>query len=87
MHLYLKGASLTLCPKCAKPVLPHIVCQNCGYYKGMEMIDVLKKLTKKERKRKEKELAAKEAGEKKPASVKDTAGKEGLNWERMSQSR
>jgi large subunit ribosomal protein L32 len=39
--------------------LPHTVCQNCGTYKGREMVDVMKKLTKKERKQKEKEIEEK----------------------------
>ena len=67
MHLFLEESSLTLCPKCGKPVLNHTICQNCGYYKGMEMIDVLKKLTKKERKKKEKEMTAKTTEEKEKA--------------------
>ena len=79
MHLYLEAPVLSLCPKCGKPVLPHLICQNCGYYKGREMIDVLKKLTKKERKKKEKELKAKEAAEK-----KETKKGEGLTWEGLS---
>ncbi len=40
--------------------MPHVVCANCGFYKGKEVVDVLKKLTKRERKAKEKELEAKE---------------------------
>lgn len=84
MHLFLKEHTLGLCPKCQKPVLPHTACSNCGYYKGEEVIDVLKKLTKKERKHKEKELQVKEEKEGKPSSIKDAAGKEGLSWERMS---
>lgn len=60
MHLYLKAPALILCQKCGKENLPHTVCQNCGYYKGREVIDILKKLTKKERKQREKEIAAKE---------------------------
>ena len=79
MHLFLEESSLTLCPKCGKPVLNHTICQNCGYYKGMEMIDVLKKLTKKERKKKEKEMKAKEEGEK-----KEVKKERGLSWERLS---
>ena len=73
MHIFLKKPNLTSCPKCSKPVLSHTVCQNCGYYKGAEVIDVLKKLTKKERKKKEKEIASKEKEEKKtkPLTMKD----------------
>lgn len=75
MHLFVKAPSLSVCPKCGKPVLPHIVCANCGYYKGVEVIDVLKDLSKKERKQKEKEMAAKEEG----------VEKKTLNWEEPSQ--
>ena len=77
MHLFLKKPTLSLCPKCLKPVLPHTVCHNCGYYKGMEVINVMKKLTKKEKKMKEKEIKAKEAEEKQPQ-------KKGLSWEGLS---
>jgi len=48
---------LSVCPKCAQRVPRHIVCPNCGTYKGRVVIDVLKRLDKKERKAKEKELA------------------------------
>lgn len=75
MHLHLKEASLTKCPKCGKSTLPHVVCPNCGYYKEKEIIDVLKKLTKKERKKKEKEIKAKEGEEKKEKP---------LSWQELS---
>lgn len=60
---------LAKCLKCGKPAKPHTVCFNCGYYKGMEVVDVLEKLTKKERKKKEKEMTAteKEAKERPPS--------------------
>ncbi|MFH1181135.1 MAG: 50S ribosomal protein L32 [bacterium] len=77
-NLFLEEPSLVKCPKCAKPALPHTVCQNCGYYKGMEVIDVLKNLTKKEQKMKTKELRAKEAEEKMKGQEKP------LGWEEMS---
>ena len=60
MHLYLEEPALAVCKKCGKPVLPHTACQNCGYYKGAEVIDVMKKLTKKEKKQKAKEIQDKE---------------------------
>lgn len=56
MHIFVTPPVLTICPKCSKPVKAHIVCKNCGYYKGKEIINVLGKLTKKERKQKEKEM-------------------------------
>ncbi|MCX6760700.1 MAG: 50S ribosomal protein L32 [Candidatus Nealsonbacteria bacterium] len=74
-NIYITAATLTACPKCGKPSLPHIVCSNCGYYKGKEAIDVLKKLDKKEKKQREKEMAGKEA---------EKEGKKSLSMEGLS---
>lgn len=60
MHLFAKKPSLSVCLKCGKEVLPHTVCAYCGYYKGREVIDVMKKLEKKERKQREKEMKTQE---------------------------
>ena len=30
--------TLAVCPHCHEPVLPHRVCDNCGYYDGKEII-------------------------------------------------
>ncbi|MFC1700575.1 50S ribosomal protein L32 [Patescibacteria group bacterium] len=62
-HLKLKDKKVSLCPKCNSPILPHRMCSNCGTYAGREVIDVLAKLDKKERKRKEKEMADKKSNE------------------------
>ncbi len=75
-NIYLQSPGLILCPKCQKSVLPHNACQNCGYYNGREVIDVLKKLNKKERKQKEKEMQAKE-------ETKEGAA-ENTSWEGLS---
>jgi large subunit ribosomal protein L32 len=56
MHKYINRVTLSLCPKCAKPILSHTACKNCGYYKGREVVNVLGKLTKKEKKTREKEI-------------------------------
>jgi large subunit ribosomal protein L32 len=69
MHIFIKGVKLTSCLKCGKPVLPHTVCMNCGSYKKKEVIDVMKKLNKKEKKMKEREIEANETEEKKPLSM------------------
>ena len=61
-NIFLKPPVLTLCKKCSQAILPYNVCLNCGYYKGVEVIDVLKKLDKKERKLKEKQMQAEETG-------------------------
>lgn len=66
MHLYIEPAVLTTCKKCKKPVRPHMVCKNCGYYNGKEVINVLGKLTKKEKKLREKEIKEAEKTRKKP---------------------
>ena len=59
-HHALKSRAYSRCPHCAKEIMPHTVCQNCGWYKGRQVIDVLAKLDKKQRKKKEKELHASE---------------------------
>ena len=78
LHIFLKAANLTKCPKCGQPILPHTVCPNCGYYKEKEVIDVFKKLTKKERKKREKEMKAKKKEEREKTKEKP------LTWEEMS---
>lgn len=37
-HDQLKPPTLSLCPKCHEPLLPHHVCPTCGSYKGKEII-------------------------------------------------
>lgn len=58
---------------------PHTVCQNCGYYKGVEYINVMAKLDKKEKKLKEREMKAKEA-----ESKMAEKGEKPLGWEELS---
>jgi len=77
MHIYLRHPILGICPKCGKEIRPHTICWNCGYYKGKEVINILEKLTKKERKKKEKEITAKGKEEKKakPLSMEELSKK------------
>jgi large subunit ribosomal protein L32 len=76
-HHALKGANLLECKKCGQLILPHTACINCGTYKDREVINVLKKLTKKEKKQKEKELKAKEEAKsaEKPLSAAELSKK------------
>ena len=66
---------MSLCPKCCKEVLPHTVCWNCGYYKGKEVVNVLAKLDKKERRQREKEMKTKE---------KEETEEKPLTWQELS---
>ena len=77
IHIFLKEPNLNKCPKCGALRLAHSLCSSCGYYKEREVIDVLAKLDKKERKAKEKEIQAKEEQEKKPE-------KRSLDWRKLS---
>ena len=60
MHLFAKKPGLTVCLKCGKPVRQHTACAYCGFYKGKEVINVMKKLEKKEKKLREKEIKEQE---------------------------
>ncbi len=71
MHYYLEAPNIFRCPKCQKPVLGHSVCLNCGHYKGKMVIDVFKKLNKKEKKQKEKEMKEAKVASKKDLSMQE----------------
>ena len=45
-HDALEASNLVACTNCGTMILPHIVCPNCGFYKGREVI-VVKKAEKK----------------------------------------
>ena len=74
-HHALKVVVLGICPKCGQSVLPHRTCPNCGTFKGKEVIDILKKLTKKERRDKKKEMAEQEKETKKEMSMESLSAK------------
>ncbi len=81
-HHALKKTGLVKCAKCGRFILPHRVCPYCGYYAGREMVDVLAKLNKRERKKKEKQErkrekkeAKEERKDKKPLSMEDLSRK------------
>lgn len=44
-HFALKKMQLAKCPKCDQAILPHRVCNFCGFYKGKEVIKIKKKKT------------------------------------------
>lgn len=75
MHIFIKAPLLLSCPKCGKPMLPHRICKNCGYYKGKQIIDVFAKLTKKEKKKKEKEIKEGQKAPKKELSMEELTRK------------
>ncbi len=37
-HQHVKVPSLSTCPQCSEPKLPHHACPHCGYYKGRAVI-------------------------------------------------
>lgn len=65
----MKARQFSLCAHCEASLLPHRICQNCGYYKNRQVLDVLTKLDKKERKKKEKELHEHEENQAKKEKV------------------
>jgi large subunit ribosomal protein L32 len=77
-HHGLKKQNLQPCSHCGTLINPHKVCPNCGYYRGRQVIDVLKKLDKKDKKTKEKELAEQE---------KEAQTNKSLNLENLSKKK
>lgn len=42
-HDGLKESNLIQCSNCGEMRLPHVVCANCGHYKGREIINTEEK--------------------------------------------
>ena len=36
----LNKATISECPQCHEPKLPHRVCRACGYYRNVEVLEV-----------------------------------------------
>lgn len=34
---FLRPQAFTTCPNCAEPIMPHILCSSCGFYKGKKV--------------------------------------------------
>ena len=75
MHIFIKAPGVLKCPKCGKPILSHHVCNDCGYYKGRMVVDVFAKLTKKETKKKQKELKESKQAANKELSMEEMSKK------------
>ncbi len=52
VHHKLKPQKMTTCTNCQAKILPHTVCPKCGYYKGKEALNVMKKVAKKTKNKK-----------------------------------
>lgn len=70
---FLRPQAVTTCSQCALPVLPHVVCSTCGYYKGRKIL-----VTKLDRalKRGEKRKHTAEQSPVAAASAEETASQE-----------
>jgi large subunit ribosomal protein L32 len=37
-HYKAAGVSISKCPQCSQPKMPHRTCPNCGYYRGRPIL-------------------------------------------------
>ncbi len=42
----LKAGSLSRCPQCGSPMVPHRVCETCGSYQGRQVVKIKEKKKK-----------------------------------------
>jgi len=49
--LVLKPKTLAACSNCGAKIAPHVTCPKCGYYKKKEVVNTMKKLDKKAKKK------------------------------------
>lgn len=56
-HHALVAPRLSTCDHCKKSHLRHHVCENCGFYRGKEMVDITARVEAKQKKQDEKKKA------------------------------
>jgi len=49
--LALKKKSVVKCSHCGAMISAHLACSKCGFYKGKEVVDTMKKVNKKAKKK------------------------------------
>jgi large subunit ribosomal protein L32 len=57
-HFALKRMQIFTCPRCKKPVLPHMACRFCGFYAGRQVLPAAQAEAGKALKKAEKAKAA-----------------------------
>ena len=58
-HHALKSTSFTKCENCKALKRRHTVCGACGFYRGKKIVDLVKKIEKKQKKAKAKKAETK----------------------------
>ena len=53
-HHALKSGTFFVCDNCKKEKQGHTACLSCGYYRGRKVLDLVKKIEKKQKKTKAK---------------------------------
>ena len=49
--LVMKTKNLGSCPNCKAKIISHVACPKCGFYKGKEVVDMMKRINKKAKKK------------------------------------
>ena len=57
-HHALTSTSFVKCENCKILKKQHTVCSSCGFYRGMKVLDLVKKMEKKQKKEKAKQKQA-----------------------------
>ena len=58
-HHALKSTGFVKCSNCSTLKRGHTVCVSCGYYRGRQVLDLVKKLEKKQKREKAKKAESK----------------------------
>ena len=58
-HHALKSTNFAKCENCQELKKGHTVCNSCGFYRGMKVLDLVKKIEKKQKKEKAKKAESK----------------------------